>query len=166
MGYALSLRMGKAAGLDRGSAENVELDSPAGIIVESLLNIRTVAALTLERRKFEEFRESLLQAEPDNNLQSAKIAITHGMAYLLHHWVDGILLFFAGWLLHEYPTEFTFVEMLNANFSLYFSLFGLGLALKEIANREEIKLSTSRVFYLLDRPSLSDPLSRKGQKLD
>ena len=166
MGYALSLRMGKAVGLDRGSSENVGRDIPGGIIVESLLNIRTVAALSLEGQKFEEFRESLNLTEPDNNIASTKIAITHGMAYLLNHWVDALLLFFAGWLLHEHPEEFTFVEMLNSNFALYFSLLGLGIALKETANKEEIKLATSRVFYLLDRPSVLDPLSRKGQKLD
>ena len=91
---------------------------------------------------------------------------SYGIACLLHHLVDGLLLCFAGWLLYEFPTVFTFMDMLNSNFALYFSLFGLRIALKEISNREEIKVATSRVFYLLDRTSMLDPLSRKGDKLD
>ena len=158
--------MGRAAGVDRGSTDSVEHDSPSGILVETLSNIRTVAALTMEARKLEEFRVSLLASEPHIYSESAKIATSHGMAYLLHHWVDGLLLFFAGWLLHSYPTEYTFEEVLNSNFALYFSLFGLGIALKEIADKEEIKLATSRVFYILDRRSLLDPLCSRGLKLD
>lgn len=166
MGYALSLRIGKASGLDRGdSTESVQIDSPGGILVETLENIQTVAALTLEEFKFEEFKESLASSEPNNNWESTKTAFSHGMAYLIHHWVDALLLFFGGWLLHAHPTSFTFLDVLNSNLALYFSLFGLGIALKEVADREEIKQATSRVFYVLDRQSALDPLSKKGQTL-
>lgn len=166
MGYALSLRIGKASGLDRGdSTESVQIDSPGGILVETLQNIQTVAALTLEEYKFEEFRASLASSEPNNYWESTKTAFSHGMAYLIHHWVDALLLFFGGWLLHAHPTSFTFLDVLNSNLALYFSLFGLGIALKEVADREEIKQATSRVFYVLDRQSALDPLSTKGQIL-
>ncbi|CAB9507684.1 Leptomycin B resistance protein pmd1 [Seminavis robusta] len=166
MGYALSLRMGKVTGVDRSRREREDLGSPAGILVETLLNIRTVAAMGLEARKFEEFRRSLLATAANNKWESIKTSISHGLAYLLQHWVDALLLFFAGWLLHAYPTKFTFLEMLNSNFALYFSLFGLGIALKEVADRDELKLATSRVFYLQDRSSLLDPMSLSGTKLD
>ena len=158
--------MGKSSGLDRGdSKESIDTDSPGGILVETLLNMKTIAALALEERKFEEFRDLLDRSEPNNCWESMKTAFSHGMAYLLHHFVDSLLLFFAGWLLHNYHADFTFLEILNSNFALYFSLFGLGIALKEISDREAIKQSTSRVFYVLDRQSASDPLSQGGQKL-
>ena len=159
--------MGSITGLDRTTTTNdTESNSPSGIVVETLVNIRSVAALTLEQRKFEEFQQSLHTSEPNNYWESVKTAVSHGLAYLLHHWVDSLLFYFAGWLLHTYPTHFTFLEVLNSNFALYFSLFGLGVALKEIADREEIKQATSRVFYILDRTSALDPLSAKGHKLD
>lgn len=166
MGYALSLRMGSVTGLDRGANNGNNSGSPSGIVVETLENMRSVAALTLQQRKFEEFKQSLHEAEPNNYRESVKTAISHGMAYLLHHWVDSLLLFFAGWLLHSYRDRFNFLDVLNSNFALYFSLFGLGVALKEIADREEIKQATSRVFYILDRTSALDPLSGTGHKLD
>jgi len=167
LGYAMSLRMGNSTGVDRVASFSADKqDSATGVVVETLHNIRTVAALTLEDHMFHEFKHCLRASEPDNYRESAKTAATHGMGCLLHHWVDSLLLFFAGWLLHNYPTKFTFLEVLNSNFALYFSLFGLGVALKEIADREEIKKATSRVFFLLDRESALDPLYKYGHKLD
>ena len=52
------------AEVEKQLSERIEVDSPAGIIVETLLNIQTVAALTMEERKFEEFKMSL---EPNNH---------------------------------------------------------------------------------------------------
>lgn len=171
MAYAMSMQMSAHLGVDRkqnvkGGKNNLpSTDSPNGIIVETLLNIRTVAALSLEEQRYDTFRQRLREEEADNCFQSAKIAASHGFAYLLHHWVDALLLYFAAWILHTYPSQFTFLDMLNSNFALYFSLFGLGVALKEIADREAIKKATSRVFYLLDRQSKMDPLSKDGLKL-
>jgi ribosomal protein RSM22 (predicted rRNA methylase) len=55
---------------------------------------------------------------------------------------------------------------LTSNFAILFSLFGLGAAFQDIADRKETEKSASRIFSLLDRVSSIDPLSEEGKILD
>lgn len=76
MGFATALEMKRFLGEDEGG-EVVEdgKDSPDGIIVETLLNIRTVSALTLEQQRFEDYKQALEKAEgavlPDSAVSGA-----------------------------------------------------------------------------------------------
>lgn len=60
MGFATSLEMKSLFGEDEG-VENVndETTSPSGIAVETLLNMGTVSALTMEEERFNMFKEAL-----------------------------------------------------------------------------------------------------------
>ena len=64
MGFATALEMKRFLGEDEGG-EVVEdgCDSPGGIIVETLLNIRTVSALTMEDERFKEYENALGRGE-------------------------------------------------------------------------------------------------------
>ena len=60
MGFATNLEMKSMYGEDEG-VENVkeETTSPSGIAVETLLNMGTVSALTMEEERFNMFKEAL-----------------------------------------------------------------------------------------------------------
>ena len=42
-----------------------ERNSPGGIIIETLLNIRTVSALSLEFERYENYKDALTQEDPN-----------------------------------------------------------------------------------------------------
>ena len=48
-----------AAPPDEGDDSVEDMNSPGGIVVESLLNVRTIAALTMEDTKLDEYSEAL-----------------------------------------------------------------------------------------------------------
>ena len=60
MGFATTLEMKTMLGEDEGK-ENAkdESSSPGGIVVETLLNMGTVSALTMEEERFKNFKEAL-----------------------------------------------------------------------------------------------------------
>lgn len=64
MGFATALEMKRFLGEDEGG-EVIEdgNDSPGGIIVETLLNIRTVSALTLEEQRLKDYERALEKSE-------------------------------------------------------------------------------------------------------
>ena len=49
---------------------------------------------------------------------------------------------------------------------ILFSLFALGAAFQDIADREQVEKSLSRIFYLLDKRSEIDPLSEEGKTIN
>lgn len=73
--------------------------------------------------------------------------------------------FWGGYLLFHYPHAYSFEDFLVANFALLFSLFGLGAAFQGVSDRKETEVSAGRIFYLLDRTSAIDPLSKEGKTL-
>jgi len=62
MAYASAIQMRIRLGTDEGNldASNDGTNTPGGVIVETLVNIRTVSALTLERRRFQDYKLALL----------------------------------------------------------------------------------------------------------
>ena len=166
MGFATSMEMknflGEDAG-DDGAAD--ELNSPGGIIVETLLNISTVSALTMEGERFKNFEEALATSEPNHVREGLMEGFLAGLSMFIQQWINAVQLWFGGWLLFNYPDKFEFDDFLISNFSILFSLFGLGAAFQDISDRKETEKSASRIFYLLDRESKIDPMSETGKKL-
>lgn len=127
--------------------------------------MRTVSALVLEDRRFKNYEEALMQAEPRYRYDAFMAGLTGGLSLFIQQWVNALQFWFGGWLLIHFQSEFTFNDFLIAQFSILFSLFGLGSAFTNISDRSEVEKSAGRVFYLLDRESEIDPLSTEGKKL-
>jgi ABC-type bacteriocin/lantibiotic exporter with double-glycine peptidase domain len=78
MGFATSLEMKNFLGEDVGD-DNAkdETTSPGGIIIETLLNMTTVSALTMEEERYKNFQNALNATEEhyvrDGALQGKKI---------------------------------------------------------------------------------------------
>jgi ATP-binding cassette, subfamily B (MDR/TAP), member 1 len=166
LGVATSMEMKQMLGEDIGD-QNIadELNSPGGILVETLLNIRTVAALTLEKQRYEEYQRALIKSESNFMSEAFMSGFTGGMGMFIQQWIGALQLWFGGWLLVHFPEDYDLKDFLIAYFSLLFSLFGLGAAFQDISDRKEVEKSAGRIFYLLDRQSAIDSLSTKGKKL-
>eukprot|EP00934_Nitzschia_sp_Nitz4_P006351 Nitzschia sp. Nitz4//scaffold41_size133979//19551//23745//NITZ4_003331-RA/size133979-snap-gene-0.97-mRNA-1//1//CDS//3329551422//6341//frame0 len=167
MGFATSMEMKRFTGQDGGSEDESEgRNTPGGIIVETLLNITTVSALTMEEVRYQELEHAMEHAEPNHFSDGFTQGFMSGLAVFIQQWINGLQIWFGGWLLFNYPDEFAFTDFLIANFSILFSLFGLGTAFQDISDRKETELAASRIFFLLDRESTIDPLSDEGKKLN
>lgn len=166
MGFATSMEMktflGEDAG-DTGAAD--ELNSPGGIIVETLLNMSTVSALTLEDARFKNFETAVEGSEPNHAKDGFMQGVLSGLSMFIQQWINALQLWFGGWLLFNNPDTYTFNDFLISNFAILFSLFGLGAAFQDISDRKETEEAASRIFYLLDRESSIDPMSEEGKKL-
>jgi ATP-binding cassette subfamily B (MDR/TAP) protein 1 len=167
MAFASAIHMKRMLGADEGNldASNDGLNTPGGVIVETLLNIRTVSALTLERRRFQDYRAALHKSEPNYKFDAFMTGCTSGLSLFIQQWVNGLLIWFGSWLLFHFPEHYSFNNFLIANFSILFCLMGLGTAFQDMSDRSEVEESAGRIFYLLDRKSEIDPLSDEGKKL-
>lgn len=90
MGFAASLRMKQMLGQDHGTGKEQDgLNSPGGILVETLLNIRTVSALTLEDQRYEDFEGALHHSEPNPVRAGLCSGLNGGASVFMQQWVNG-----------------------------------------------------------------------------
>jgi len=157
--------MKRFLGNDLGDDSQDGLESPGGIVVETLLNIRTVAALTLERTRHKNYIDAIETHEPKNNIASLKTGVEGGLAVLIQQWSNALLFFWGGYLMYKYPDTYDFENFLTSMFSLLFSLFGLGAAFQGVKDKDKAMESAGRIFFLMKRESAIDPLSNEGKKL-
>ncbi len=81
MGFATALEMKNFMGTDEVTEEVEDgCDSPGGIIVETLLNMRTVSALTLEELRFKDYEKALAKADGNIMKESAVSGLLSGLS--------------------------------------------------------------------------------------
>lgn len=166
MAFATSMEMKKMMGEDAGEDGKQEANSPGGIVVETLLNITTVSALTMETERFADYENALEVEEPNASRAGIMEGALSGLSMLIQQFINALQLWFGAWVLFNNPDTYEFRDFLVSNFALLFSLFGLGAAFQDISDRKEAEKSAGRIFYLIDRKSSIDPLSDEGKKLD
>ena len=151
-------------GEDEGDANQIDEHSPGGIVVETLADIRTVASLTLEPERAEAYADALAKEDEHPVRNSIVKGSGSGLGQFTQMWGFGLMFFFGGWLLNEYPGEFTYRDYLIALFAFMFSLYGLAAAFEGTADREKAKAAAFRIFEVIERKSLIDPLAAEGKK--
>lgn len=162
MGFASTLEMKRMLGSDDGDATTTDdKKSPGGIIVETLLNMRTVSALTLESQRFRDYEMALNEAEPGYAVAAFVGGFMSGISMFIQQWINGLQMWFGGYILTNY-SGYVFKDFLIANFAVMFSLIGLGTAMQDLSDRKEVVKAAGRMFYLMDRKSDIDPLSDDG----
>jgi len=166
MGFATSIEMKQFLGEDHGADGQDELNSPGGIIVETLLNIRTVSALTLEERRYSDYEKALAAENSNQTTEALMGGFTSGLSMFIQQWINALQLWFGGWILFKLQPKYDLNDFLIANFAILFALFGLGAAFQDISDKKAVEESAKRVFYLLDRVSAIDPLSEDGKKIN
>ena len=164
--FSAQVRQRMYTGEDEGDQSKYEEHSAGGIAVESLLNIRTVASLTIEEKRIREFREALQEDNPTPIKSSIVTGYANGLGQLIQLWDIALLFWWGGWLLFNYSDKYTFRDYLISMFSLFLSVSGIGVALNGLTNRDEAQSAAERIFELIGRKSLIDPLDTEGRKID
>lgn len=169
MALSIMLEISKhLGGEQQGSddiADLVDSDSPDSIMVETLLNIRTVSIFTLETKRLEDY-EDALEHGPSSEASSYKCdaliqGVKSGISLLINMWVNALQLWFGGYLMYEYPDVFSYQDFVMAFFSIPFSLMGLKAAADSMSwsDKQESEESVGRILQLMDRKSAIDPLA-------
>jgi len=166
MGFATAIEMKTFLGADEGDDEKAGENSSGGILVETLLNIRTVSALTLEEQRHEDYVRALRNSDPYYVRTSIKSGMASGFSILIQQWTNALQFWWGGWLIFNYPNQFSFDDFLISMFALLFSLFALGASSVGATDRKEAEKSAGRIFYLLNRKSSIDPLSDEGKTFE
>ena len=151
-------------GEDEGVGDDVRQNSPGGIVVETLVNIRTVASLTIEKKRSQQYAKALRAEDPTPIKTNFIKGCATGIGQFTQMWGLALLFWFGGWLLTTYPESFTFRDYLISLFSLLFGLEGMGFAAQGATDRKKAKAAANRIFELIDRHSAIDPLSDEGKK--
>jgi ATP-binding cassette subfamily B (MDR/TAP) protein 1 len=147
-------------------ADDLPPNSSGGVMVESLLNVRTVASLTIEEERLKAYQGALNREEAHPIGNTILKGSTFGISQLVQLWGIGLMTWFGGYLLYTFPDKFTFDDMLISMFGLMFGLMGIGIAMADLTDSEKAKAAAKRIFDLIDRESKIDPLTDLGKKLD
>ena len=79
---------------DEGDDTVEEEHSPGGIVIESLLNIRTIASLTMEESKLDEYTDALLAEDPKPIQTNFLKGSGFGLGQFFQMWGMGLMVRF------------------------------------------------------------------------
>jgi ATP-binding cassette subfamily B (MDR/TAP) protein 1 len=134
-------------------------ETSGGIVVESLLNMRTVASLSLEDVRKKKFVDALHHEDPTPMRSNAIKGSTSGLGQFVQMWGIALMFWWGGWLLQNYPNQYSFRDFLISMFSLMFSLTGMGIAMqvssfldREHSSRKSSRLNMLSYYSGCDRP--------------
>ncbi|MGK3738332.1 MAG: ATP-binding cassette subfamily B (MDR/TAP) protein 1 [Bacillariaceae sp.] len=150
-------------GEDEHSGEDEKKNSGI-IVIESLTNIRTVASLSLETSRSDQFAKALHYEDPHPLRNNLIKGASSGLGPFFQQWSFALLYWWGGWLIAEYPRLYTSQGFLISMFSLLFSLSGMAAAAQGATDRSKALAAAERIFDLMDRKSEIDPLSTEGKK--
>ena len=163
MAFGAAMEMRMYMGEDEDDGEEDE-HSPGAIVVETLLNIRTIASLNIEPTRVAEFDEALAAEDPKPIRTNTVKGCAAGLGQFVQMWGIAMMFWWGGYLLLNYPNTYEYRDFLISMFSLLFSLSGMAVAAQGATNRDKAKLAANRIFELTDRESAIDPLSETGEK--
>ena len=165
MGFGAQAEMQMYMGEDEGDIDKEpDNNSPGAIVVETLQNIRTVASMTIEHQKVDQYDKALRLEMPHPFRTNFIKGSTSGLGQFVQMWGVSLMFWWGGWLMFNHPTLYGFRDFLISMFSLLFSLSGMGFSMQGATDRGKAKAAAARVFDLIDRKSQIDPLSEEGRK--
>lgn len=93
LAIAAKIRMRAMFGTDLGKNGLAnDATSPGGIAMESLLNIKTIASLNLERDRYYHFRAAIDREDGNQIISSLIAGSTSGFGILVQQWVNAVAL--------------------------------------------------------------------------
>jgi ATP-binding cassette subfamily B (MDR/TAP) protein 1 len=75
-----------------GNRLSTDITSSGGVAMESLLNIKTIASLNLERTRYSQFEAAMEREHGRQWLSSLKSGSTTGFGILIQQWVNAVAL--------------------------------------------------------------------------
>ena len=117
MAFGAEAEMQMYMGEDEGDANAEEDKHSAGaIVVESLLNIRTVASLSLEDSRQKEFSDALQREDPTPIKTNAIKGSTSGLGQFVQMWGIALMFWWGGFLLDRYPGNWELRYVFRPNY--------------------------------------------------
>jgi ATP-binding cassette subfamily B (MDR/TAP) protein 1 len=166
MSFGAYMEMKMYIGEDAAADDKMQGENSSGsIVVETLMSIRTVAALSIERMRSSEYERAINLESPSSLKSNAMKGFASGLGVFIQFWGIGLMFWWGGYLLNTYPTVYDFRGYLISLNSLLFSLSGLSVAIIGATDSAKAKLAAVRIFKLIDRQSPIDSLSEEGKKL-
>merc|ERR1712008_376456 len=150
-------------GEDEGDEEKKAFEgSQGGILVETLFNIRTVAALCMEGKRSDDYSEALHHKNRTNTISRNTIkGAGQGLGSLFQMWGYALMFYSGSWL--QLNRGYGIRDYMISLFSLMLSLTGLAAAVAGLTDAKKAEEAAGRIFDLIDRKSQIDPLSDEGK---
>jgi len=166
MAFGEYMQTQQMIGEDEGDIEKTAAESSEGaIVIETLVNIRVVASLSMEEERTEKYSIALKKKNKGNTLGKNTIGgAGQGMGSFFQMWGYALMFYFGSWLMEN--RGYGFRAYLVSLFGLMLSLTGLAAAMSGLTDAEKAKAAAHRIFELTERVSEIDPLSDKGKKQD
>lgn len=132
-------------------------------MVETLVNIRVVASLSMEKKRVKSYSGALERKSKSSTLTKNAIKGTgQGLGSFFQMWGYALMFYFGSWLMLNRGYELR--DYLTSMFGLMLSLTGLAAAMSGLTDAEKAKAAAHRIFELTERVSEIDPLSEEGKK--
>jgi ATP-binding cassette subfamily B (MDR/TAP) protein 1 len=96
MSIGKALEIQTYMGVEESQTENPKANSSAGIVVETLLNMRTVASLTIEEQRLGQFDEALTREDPHPLRSNVVKGSTGGVSQIVQMWGFALMFWFGG----------------------------------------------------------------------
>jgi ABC-type multidrug transport system fused ATPase/permease subunit len=145
-----------------------DLEMAGKLAVDSIDNIRTVAALTIED-KF----STLYSAEVTRTYKKSvtvhpiSYGITYSLSQAIIYIMYAVVFRFGAFLVIQDPNSILFVEfqdVFRVFMAVIFGALSVGQASSFAPNYAKAKLSANRIFAILDRKPVIDNYSEEGEK--
>jgi len=151
-------------GEDQGEDTEHGAAKSGAVGVETLLNMRTVAALSMESKQQKEYVEALHVEAPESIKAPVRHGFMGGLGGFVQNWGIALMFWWGGYLLVEYPSSYDFRDFNISMFALLFGLSGVGIAAQGAADRDKAEIAVERIFDLIDRKSSIDPMINDGKR--
>jgi len=163
MAFGEYVQNAQMIGEDEGDEEKKATEgSEGGILVETLLNIRTVAALCMEGKRSNAYSEALHHNNRTNTIPRNTIkGAGQGLGSFFQMWGYALMFYSGSWLMLN--RGYGMRDYLISLFSLMLSLTGLAAAMAGLTDVKKAAAAAGRIFDLIDRKSEIDPLSDEGK---
>jgi ATP-binding cassette subfamily B (MDR/TAP) protein 1 len=150
-------------GVDEGDIEKSESQSSEGaVVIETLVNIRIVASLSMEEERVQTYTKALNDKHNNSFFVNTIKGTGQGLGSFFQMWGYALMFYFGSWLMLNRGYEMR--EYLVSLFGLMLSLTGLAAAMAGLTDAEKAKEAAIRIFELMERESEIDPLGEGGKK--
>lgn len=150
-------------GDDEGDVDKKAVEGSEGaVLVETLLSMRTVAALCMENKRIESYEDALHEKNKTNTLPRNIIkGAGQGLGSFFQMWGYALMFYSGSWLMMN--RSYGMRAYLISLFALMLSLTGLATAMAGLTDAKKAQEAAGRIFTLIDRETEIDPLSDKGK---
>jgi len=161
MAFGEHMQNQQMIGSDEGDIIKDALESNEGaVVIETLVNIRVVASLSMEGDRVNEYVTALAKKSYPGFLRNMIAGTGQGLGSLFQMWGYGLMFYSGSWLLLNRGYEMR--DYLISLFALMLSLTGLSAAFMGLTDMNKANVAANRIFDLLERVSAIDLLSEAG----